>query len=267
MAAKRLTSGIRQPMSTRTVALIQARMSSSRLPGKVLEPLQGMPLIVYMARRAARARLLDELRIVTSTDASDDALADAVSAAGLPVFRGSLDDVLDRYAAAAAASNAGEIVRLTGDCPLIDPDVIDAVVAARRSAGTDYASNIAPPTFPDGMDVECFSRATLERAHAQATRGPEREHVTLWMRRDDVGLRHANHTGLIDASALRLTVDYADDLALVRRLLQRLPADGLFDLFDILRVLSAEAGLRTLNMHERNEGLAKSLAEERKAYP
>jgi spore coat polysaccharide biosynthesis protein SpsF len=254
-------------MNAPTVALIQARMSSSRLPGKVLEPLQGVPLIVYMARRAARARLLDEVRIVTSSDASDDALAEAVAAAGLPIFRGSLDDVLDRYAAAAAASGAGEIVRLTGDCPLIDPHVIDAVVAARRDADADYASNIAPPTYPDGLDVECFSRATLERAHAHARRGPEREHVTLWMRRDDVDLRRVNQVGLVDASALRLTVDYADDLALVRRLLERLPADGRFDLWDIMRALAAEASLRTLNAHERNEGLAKSLAAERKACP
>lgn len=252
-------------MSAPTVALIQARMSSSRLPGKVLEPLQGLPLIVYMARRAARARHLDSVQVVTSTDASDDALADAVAAAGLRVFRGDLNDVLKRYADAAAACDAAEVVRLTGDCPLIDPGVIDAVIAARRSTGADYASNVAPPSFPDGLDVECFTRATLERAHALATRGPEREHVTLWMRRDDVGLVRVNHVGLVDASALRVTVDYADDLALVRRLLERLPADGGFDLFDILRELSAEAALRVLNVHERNEGLAKSLAEERKA--
>jgi spore coat polysaccharide biosynthesis protein SpsF len=173
--------------------------------------------------------------------------------------------VLKRYADAAAACDAAEVVRLTGDCPLIDPGVIDAVIAARRSTGADYASNVAPPSFPDGLDVECFTRATLERAHALATRGPEREHVTLWMRRDDVGLVRVNHVGLVDASALRVTVDYADDLALVRRLLERLPADGDFDLFDILRELSAEAALRALNVHERNEGLAKSLADERKA--
>jgi spore coat polysaccharide biosynthesis protein SpsF len=105
-------------MSAPTVALIQARMSSSRLPGKVLEPLQGLPLIVYMARRAARARHLDSVQVVTSTDASDDALADAVAAAGLRVFRGDLNDVLKRYADAAAACDAAEVVRLTGDCPL-----------------------------------------------------------------------------------------------------------------------------------------------------
>jgi spore coat polysaccharide biosynthesis protein SpsF (cytidylyltransferase family) len=252
-------------MTALTIALIQARMSSSRLPGKVLEPLKGVPLIVYMARRAARARLLDQVLIVTSTDASDDTLVDAVRAAGLPVFRGDLNDVLKRYADAAAACGASEIVRLTGDCPLIDPDVIDDVISARRGAGAAYASNVAPPTFPDGLDVECFTRATLERAHAEASSAPEREHVTLWMRRDDVDVTRVNHVGLVDAAALRLTVDYADDLALVRRLLERLPADGRFDLFDILRELSAEAPLRALNVHERNEGLAKSLAEDTKA--
>jgi spore coat polysaccharide biosynthesis protein SpsF (cytidylyltransferase family) len=244
-------------MTARTVALIQARMSSTRFPGKVLQPLQGVPLIVYMARRAARARLLDEVRIVTSTDASDDTLADIVTAAGLPVFRGDLNDVLKRYADAAAACGAGEIVRLTGDCPLIDPDVIDDVIRARRSAGTAYASNVAPPTFPDGLDVECFTRDTLECAHLKASSGPEREHVTLWMRSAGAGLNRVNHRAPFDASALRLTVDYPDDLAAVRRVVELLAPNPNFDFFDILRVLARHDEITALNPHVRNEALTK----------
>jgi spore coat polysaccharide biosynthesis protein SpsF len=252
-------------MTAPTLALIQARMSSSRLPGKVLEPLQGVPLIVYMARRASRAQRLDGVVVVTSADCSDDPLAAALEAAAVPVFRGDLNDVLKRYTDAAAAHGAGEIVRLTGDCPLIDPTVIDAVIDARRASGADYASNVDPPTYPDGLDVECFTRATLVRADVQADRASEREHVTLWMRSEAAGLRRVNHYAIADFSALRLTIDYADDLSLVRRLMKDLPVDGRFDLFDVLRAVSADAALQSMNPHERNEGLAQSLARERSA--
>jgi spore coat polysaccharide biosynthesis protein SpsF len=248
---------------TRTVAFIQARMSSSRLPGKVLEPLQSQPLIVYMTRRARRARQLDDVVVVTSTDASDDPLASVLAEAKIEVFRSELNDVLKRYADAAAACGAREIVRLTGDCPLIDPVVIDAVIDARRSAGADYAGNVDPPTYPDGLDVECFTRDALERAHRIAMRKADREHVTLWMRRSESGLHCVNHRAIADFSALRLTVDYVDDLALLRRVIEQLDVNGNFDMFDILRVLSAEPALRNLNQHERNEGLARSLADER----
>lgn len=250
-------------MTAPTLALIQARMSSSRLPGKVLEPLRGVPLIVYMARRAARAKRLDGVVVVTSTDRSDDPLVNALETAAVQVFRGDLHDVLGRYAEAAAAHGAGEIVRLTGDCPLVDPAVIDAVIDARRASGADYASNVDPPTYPDGLDVECFTRNALDRAHALAARAPEREHVTLWMRSDEAGLRRVNQRAIADFSPLRLTIDYPDDLTLVRHLLDRLPPEDSFDLFDVLRVLSAGASLQALSPHERNEGLAKSLAEER----
>jgi len=252
---------------TRTAAFIQARMSSSRLPGKVLQPLSGLPLIVYMAQRVSHARLLDEVVVVTSTDRSDDVLADAVVAAGVKVFRGDLDDVLQRFADAAQAFGVDEIVRLTGDCPLMDPALVDAVVALRRSQASDYASNVAPPSFPDGMDVECFTRATLDRAQREARRRSEREHVTLWMRSDEVVLRRANLSGPVDLSALRLTVDYADDLALVRRLVDGLAMRVDFDLFDILRALWQIPDPHALNPHQRNEGLARSLAAEQTRQP
>jgi spore coat polysaccharide biosynthesis protein SpsF (cytidylyltransferase family) len=218
-------------------------------------------MIVYMARRAMRALLLDSVAVVTSTDATDDALAETVAAQSLPVFRGDLHDVLKRYADAAQAHAADEVIRLTGDCPLTDPSVIDAVVAARRSAGADYASNVDPSTYPDGFDVECFARETLERAHRAARHPAEREHVTLWMRSDASGLRRANVRALADLSHLRLTVDYPDDLEVVRRLTAQEDSDRPMDLFDILRALSKQPDLLMLNRHPRNEGLAKSLAQ------
>jgi spore coat polysaccharide biosynthesis protein SpsF (cytidylyltransferase family) len=247
---------------TRTVALIQARMSSTRFPGKVLQPLAGMPSILYMIERVRRARLPHEVAVVTSTDASDDPLAQVLADASVPLWRGELDDVLARYAGAARAFEASEVVRLTGDCPLIDPGVIDAVIALRRQRSTDYAGNTDPATYPDGLDVECFTREALERAIALARRPSEREHVTLWMRDAGSGCTRANLQAIADFSALRLTVDYPDDLEVVRALLRLLPASGDFDLFDILRALGAHPALADPDRHARNEGLALSLARE-----
>lgn len=243
---------------TRTVALIQARMSSSRFPGKVIADLGGRPMIGFMVDRVRAARRLDDVVVVTSTDASDDALVDALAASTVKVFRGDLHDVLDRYAAAAAAAEADVVVRLTGDCPLIDPALIDAVVALRETAGADYCSNVAPPTFADGFDVECFTRAALDRARREAAQPGEREHVTPWMRSPAAELRLANLAGLVDMSHLRLTVDYPDDLEMVRAVVARLGGDRpMYDQFDILRCLTAEPDLLGLNRHDRNEGMLK----------
>lgn len=243
-----------------TIALIQARMSSSRFPGKVLEPLADMPMLAFMVERARRARRLDQVVVLTSTDPSDDALADMLVGSDIPMFRGALDDVLDRYASAAASLNPEVIVRLTGDCPLVDPAVVDQVVALLLDTGSDYASNIDPPSYPDGLDVEAFSRTALERAARGARAPAEREHVTLWMRSAGAALRRACLHSPVDASHIRLTVDYPDDLEVVRKIVVALggaPQHG--DYYDILRCIDADRSLLQLNQHARNEGLRKSL--------
>lgn len=250
---------------SRVVALIQARMSSSRFPGKVLAELGGRPMIAFMVARARRARLLDEVAVVTSVDPSDDPLAHAMVAADIPVFRGSLHDVLDRYAEAAEATRADVVVRLTGDCPLIDPMIVDRVVALRAETGADYCSNVVPPTYADGFDVECFTRATLDRAWREAAQPAEREHVTLWMRSSEAGITRANLAALVDSSHLRLTVDYPDDLAVVRQIVERTGGGSALDQFDILRCLDANRALLGVNLHERNEELKVSLGEAPKA--
>lgn len=238
-------------------AFIQARMSSTRFPGKVLETIAGLPGIVYMAKRVARARLISGITVVTSTDASDDALQMALEGHGIAVFRGDLNDVLARFGAAAEATNAEEIVRLTGDCPLIDPGILDRVIQLRRDSKADYASNIDLPSYPDGLDCEVFVRDALKRALQEALKTQEREHVTLWMRSDASGLRRANLRSVIDASALRLTVDYPDDLVVVRELVAALPCHGDFDYYDLLRVLDTRQDLWDANRHVRNEALLK----------
>jgi spore coat polysaccharide biosynthesis protein SpsF len=251
---------------TKTVALIQARMSSSRFPGKVLEPLAGEPMIGYMVNRARRASLLDDVIVVTSTDASDDPLDLALRLAQIPVFRGDLHDVLGRYAAAADACDADEIVRLTGDCPLIDPGVINAVISLRRTEKVGYASNVDPPSYPDGLDVECFTLELLKQARGMAVRPSEREHVTLWMRETAAAGTRANQKCVADLSAIRLTVDYPDDLALVRQIVAALPDGSDFDMYDVLRVLASHSDLPVRD-HSRNEGLANSLANEIPSKP
>lgn len=236
-----------------TVALIQARMSSSRLPGKVLADLGGLPMICFIAERVRQASGIDLVAVLTSDDPSDDPLAAAAEAHGVPVVRGPLNDVLTRYVVGADAFDARTILRLTGDCPLIDPALIAQVVALHRSAGVDYASNVDPPGFADGMDTECFTRELLDRANRFAVSQPDREHVTLWMRSPVSGASRANLAAAAPASHLRLTVDYPDDLALIRRIVAALGIEC--DYFDILRLLQRDAGLLEANPHERNEAL------------
>ncbi|HEV8444785.1 MAG TPA: glycosyltransferase family protein [Steroidobacteraceae bacterium] len=247
---------------SKCIAFIQARMSSSRFPGKVLEELGGMPTIVFMVERARRARLLDQVVVVTSTDASDQPLADTLARHSIDCFRGDLDDVLARFAAAAARYQATEVMRLTGDCPLIDPAIIDRVIAARRGADAEYSSNIDPPSYPDGLDVEFCTRAALDRCAREARAQPEREHVTLWMRGEAAGLKRVNVRAIADCSSLRLTVDYPDDLAALRRLADLAGARfATLDFFELLRLLDTHREITDMNLHARNEGLARSLAE------
>ncbi len=243
-------------MSKSTVALIQARMSSSRFPGKVLSDLGGKPMILSMLDRVGHAQSLSNYIVVTSNSPSDDPLASVLSDVGQPVFRGSLGDVLDRFKKASDVYPADNYVRLTGDCPLIDPAMIDRVVDLLNSSGADYASNIEPATFADGMDVEAFSRRVLVRAHHEASAEHDREHVTLWMRSETAALKRANIASFVDGSGLRLTVDYPDDLEDVRSVVSALGNDPQqSDYYAILRYLDSRRGLAQRTSHIRNEAL------------
>ena len=236
-------------------AVVQARMSSSRFPGKVLALLDGRPIVPFMFDRLARADLVDEVVLATSDHASDDPLAAAVTAAGFRVVRGPLDDVLGRYNKAATELGAGPgdaILRLTGDCPLIDPGVIDRLVALQAETGADYASNIDPPTFPDGFDCEIFTYEALVRAVREATTAFEREHVTPWMRDSAAGLSRVNLTHETDVSHMRLTVDHPDDLAAVAQVVAHVGAAA--PLAQILATLEAHPEIMAVNPHARNEG-------------
>ena len=243
----------------RTVAVVQARMSSRRLPGKVLLPLQGAPMIVRQLERVCRAQRLDEVAVATSTDASDDAIADAVSVLGIRVVRGPLDDVLARYVRSIDETDADVLVRLTADCPLISPMVIDQVVDEFHSSQWDYLSNTLRPTYPDGMDVEVATEQALRRVAAESKDAAEREHVTLgiYRRTEQFSLGNFVDPDGSDQSDLRWTVDNAGDMEFVQRIYaELLPGNPNFEYSDVLHLLADQPDLQRTEMDSpRNAAL------------
>ena len=243
------------------LAILQARMSSTRLPGKVLIPILGEPMLFRQIERLKRCQSFDRLVVATSTESTDDQLVQACRVRGVDVSRGSIDDVLDRFVMAAKPYDPQTIVRLTGDCPLIDPGVVDNVVKFFASGDYDYASNVSPPTFPDGLDVEVMRASCLERAHQEAKLPSEREHVTPYLRNHPELFRHGNYSGPRDLSHLRWTVDEPEDFEFVSHVFERLyQQNPQFGLDDILGLLEQDPAIGALNSAiKRNQGMEKSL--------
>jgi spore coat polysaccharide biosynthesis protein SpsF len=246
------------------LSIIQARVSSSRLPGKVLEPILGVPLLARLLERVALCARIDKFIVATSTRADDDAIERLCAARGIECFRGSLDDVLDRYHQAAAPHGADHVVRLTGDCPLADADVIDQIVAFHLDGSFDYTSNTIRPTYPDGLDTEVFRLTSLTQAWREARLPSEREHVTPYIKNSGK-FRTANFTAPVDLSHLRWTVDEAEDLVLVREIYKELyPRDPRFKMADICALLRRRPELEAVNqVHLRDSGYEMSLARDR----
>jgi spore coat polysaccharide biosynthesis protein SpsF len=201
----------------RTVALVQARVGSTRLPGKVLMHVAGAPLLAHVVDRTRRARRVDEVVVATTTQPGDDSIERLALARGWPVTRGSEDDVLDRFVQAARVHDAGVVVRITADCPLMDPTIIDDVIDAYAAGDWDYASNtLDERTYPRGLDVEVIGRDALERAWRDDADPARREHVTPYVYRHPELFRLLPVPGPIDASQHRWCVDTPEDLHLVR---------------------------------------------------
>lgn len=221
-----------------TLAIVQARMSSTRYPGKVLAPLAGQPMILRQLERIQRAKSLDAIVVATSTDASDDELAQLVKASGFDVVRGDLNDVLARFIQVIDQYQPETVVRLTADCPLISPQVIDQVVARFNQGDCDYASNTMTPTYPDGLDVEVVKASVLQEIYETSTDKNEREHVTLGVYRQPDKYRIVNVSGEGDLSHLRWTVDTPEDYAFVKAIYGELyPKNPNFDLVDVISYL------------------------------
>jgi spore coat polysaccharide biosynthesis protein SpsF (cytidylyltransferase family) len=235
------------------IAVIQARMSSARLPGKVMAEIEGRPMIAILLQRLRRARLVDDVVLATSLSRADDELADFVLRAGCRVYRGSESDVLERVIEAAAGADS--IVRITADCPLTDPEIVDSVCAAFDGADVDYSSNVDPPSFPDGLDVEVVSMAALKRVHESETEPRFREHVTLSIR-ERGGFSRINVPFINDLSRLRWTVDEPTDLEVIRRVFRHFRPRLDFRWSEVLALSQQDPDLFAANADiMRNEGL------------
>jgi spore coat polysaccharide biosynthesis protein SpsF len=233
----------------KVIAIIQARMGSTRLPGKVLMNLAGEPVLVRVIERARRATLLDDVVVATTTQPADDAIVQLCAERNYPCFRGSEDDVLDRYYQAARQYEADVVVRITSDCPLIEPQVIDQGLQEFFEHQADYASNgMSTRTFPRGLDVEVMTFAALERAWQEDTNPAWREHVTPYIYRHPELFRLHALANPVDLSHMRWTVDTPEDLAFVRHIYDHFGNDA-FSWQDVLALLEQHPEWLEINRH------------------
>ncbi len=238
----------------RTLVVVQARTGSSRLPGKILMPLAGAPLLVRMVERVRAAKTPFDLVVATTTDAADDAVVELCAGAGIDCFRGHPTDLLDRHYQAARAASADVVVKIPSDCPLIDPAAIDRVLAVFHAAheSFDFVSNLHPATYPDGNDVEVMPFGALEIAWREAKKPHEREHTTPFLWDQPQRFRVGNvtwETGLDYSMTHRFTIDYADDYALIAAVYDALytTARPVFMLGEIVDFLASRPDVAALN--------------------
>jgi glutamate-1-semialdehyde aminotransferase/spore coat polysaccharide biosynthesis protein SpsF (cytidylyltransferase family) len=248
--------------AAKVVAIVQARMSSTRLPGKVLMDVAGHPMLWHVVQRLRRACMVHQIVIATSENPADDQIVQFCEREQIHCFRGSEADVLDRFYRAARSCSADVVVRITADCPLIDPAVVDRVVRSYFETGCDYVSNALTGTYPNGLDTEVFSFAALELACTEAVKSSEREHVTPYLRAGKF------HTASIEndttiPSGLRWTVDEPRDLEFVRRVYGAFSGGPVFGMNDVLGFLEMNPAVQEVNSSIiPNEGYLRSLYDE-----
>ena len=234
-------------------AIIQARMGSTRLPGKVLKEVNGKPLLMYQIERVRISKLLDKVIVASSTLSKDDVIADFCGRNNIDCFRGSENDVLGRYYECAKQFQADIIVRLTGDCPLSDPVVIDDVISLFQKEKADYAANTVPPDtarFPDGSDVEVISMQALESAFIECQKPHDREHVTFHFWRYGNNFKAVQLTQDVDWSRYRFTVDYSEDLEVVVFLIKELNKRKSFGHLDeLIEIIEMHPQIKQKNAH------------------
>jgi len=241
-------------MTEKIVAIVQARMGSTRFPGKVLQPVCSTPMIGLLLERLSRARNIDQILLATSTDRGNEPLVEYVKSQGFNVFQGSEDDVLDRYYQAAKEAHADVVVRITGDCPLTDPALVDALIDRFKGDDIDYLTNGMPPTYPDGLDIEIFTFTALETAWEEAQEPYHREHVTPYLRESSQFSR-ANYSSNIDYSSERWTVDEPEDFIVVRNVFTHFHPCTDFSWQDVLALSHEHPEFFAANRHlTRNEG-------------
>ena len=236
-------------MSERVVAIIQARMGSERLPGKIFCDIGGKSMLERVVRRTQRASRVDEVVVATTALPEDDFTFDKAMDLGLLVTRGSKDDVLDRYHDAALASEADHILRVTSDCPFIDAGVIDRAIEEHLATGADYTSTKLEVSFPVGLDTEVFTRGALERTWRDAKLDYERAHVTAYMYGHTELFKLHPITTSPNRFAWRWTVDTPDDLEFAQQVYARLGNDDSFSWLDVAALIEKEPQLAEINSH------------------
>ena len=233
----------------KTVAIVQARMGSTRLPGKVLMDLRGKTVLARVVDRLRHAKLVDEITVATTDSVADDAIVRECGQLKVQYFRGSEDDVLDRYYQAARSFAAGAIVRITSDCPLIDGEIVDATIRIFQRERGDYASNVFPRTYPRGLDTEVFTVAALEQAWRNAHNPHEREHVTPYFYQHPELFSLVSQRGHTDHSRYRWTLDTAEDLELLRNIYARFDDREDFSWYEAVQLMRREPELAERNAH------------------
>jgi spore coat polysaccharide biosynthesis protein SpsF len=247
------------------LGIIQARMGSTRLPGKIMADIAGKPLIRHVIERSQAAKTMDRLVVATTQGAEDDALEAYLKELGIGCFRGSVDDVLDRFYRCAESYKPSIIIRVTADDPLKDPEIIDRCVGhLLNDASLDYCSNTQRPTFPEGLDIEAFRFSALATAAKEANLPSEREHVTpfIWKRPERFKLHNFEHDK--NLSDWRWTVDKQADLDFMRAVFGAFDGrGGQFSYREVIALLDGRPDIRAINAGTvRNEGYLKSLKQE-----
>jgi spore coat polysaccharide biosynthesis protein SpsF len=236
-------------MEMKTVAIIQARMGSTRLPGKIMMDLGGDTVLARVVRRVSRATLIEKIVVATTHNAADDTVVRECDRLGVACFRGSEDNVLDRYYRAAIENGAEAVVRITSDCPMIEPEISDSVVRGFLEKHPDYASNTVQRTYPRGLDTEVMTFAALAKSWTEGTQPYERTHVTPYLYLNPQLFQLLHVTDERDYSQYRWTVDTPEDLAFVRAVYDRLGNVDTFHWRDVLSLLDREPQLLRLNQH------------------
>lgn len=250
----------------KTLIIIQARMGSSRLPGKVLMEIEGKPLLWYMFQRLKRLKSEVEIILATTNSTKDDPLVEFLKNIHIKYYRGSENDVLDRFYQTALSLKPDIIVRITGDCPLIDPSVIDEAISFFQKNNYDYINNTSPPTYPDGYDCEVFTFSTLEKTWKEAKKNSEREHVTPYIYNHKEIFKTGNISYKKDYSSYRLTVDEIQDFQLIKNIITHFKENWInLTMEEVIKFLDANKEIKKVNeQFQRNEGYAKSLKEDEK---
>lgn len=242
-------------------AIIQARMSSTRLPGKVLMDLEGKPVLEHVVERVSACKYINEIIVATTNKKEDDAISKLCKKIGVNIYRGSEEDVLDRFYQAVKSFVPDHIVRITADCPLIDPEVIDSVIKLHLKNNADYSSNTLKETYPDGEDVEVFTFKALEKSWKSAKLRSEREHVTPYIRKNFSLFKLCNLEYRENLSNKRWTLDERRDYEYIKIIYKNLyKKDSCFGMKDILKFIENHPEVEKINRDiMRNEGYMKSL--------